>query len=457
MRAVWLVAVVAIASCNDDNSPAEPNDGGATPSSDGATLSPEPSGSTQSGDAARPQDAAVSDASAIQVDAAGPAVADAAVSDPADASAAPNLSHACEAHFEPNDTPALACSIELNQRVESELAQPSDVSDHFAFAIQKDRVYTLTLASFSCSSLDLQVSAHGSGQAVQQFAKTVYGGRMVTEFTASASGPAQLAVKLRSGDSCAYQFTILPSTRDGLQHDATTKEPNDSGSTAAPLAAPVRVSSDVASPNDVADFYTFAVEQGKTYTLQLVALACAATDVQVAALGSGQPVELLAYTQYGGNRVHEFTASSTGDARVAITLRVEGSCAYEVVVLPSTKDGLQHDPGTFEPNDTSSTAAPLAGSLAGTADLASPRDSVDHYTFPVEMGRTVSLAVTSKGCPALDVSFASLGSGQTVQQLAVVQYTGPKTYEVTPSATGLGLLRVALRVDGSCAYDFSAR
>src|SRR6185369_10265294 len=78
---------------------------------------------------------------------------------------------------------------------------------------------------------------------------------------------------------------------------------------------------------------------------------------------------------------------------------------YQLIVYPSTADGLKHDDKTYEPNNTLHTAAPiaLATEIASTINVTD--DNIDWFQVPIDAA--ISYTVTLSNTCAAGVIYIS--------------------------------------------------
>jgi hypothetical protein len=182
--------------------------------------------------------------------------------------------------FEPNDTPGTAAPLELNQRAELvSLTEDTDEFDYYRTAVRAGATYTLDIANPRACYLYYSIGLGSDGQraALVPEERTSSGGNLsahvVREFTAPDSGPVLLTIVSSGlGAGCSqYSVAMWSSTIDGLEHDAITREPNDSNGTAAPIdVGQTYERLTLARPLDTTDIYRVPSSiDGQRYTLEI--------------------------------------------------------------------------------------------------------------------------------------------------------------------------------------------
>jgi hypothetical protein len=435
----------SVLACTSDF-PADPNAAGSDPNEEAAMLTGTPS--DEPSDTSNPSGVGGSGTSPGGADSGG------------ERNPPPERGKACDDFYERNDSASEACQINLDTAIRAEIAPMTDTDDYFVFHVEAGVTYTLTLATLACLggtsySLGIEVTALGSQQPIGLVDAAQYYGRLgFYEFTPSSTGDAQLFLK--GASSCPYVFDIV--SPQSLERDELTFEPNNTPSTAAPLAASPAVAADVSVPEDPVDYYTFPVVAGTTYSLTVSSLDCVggtsySLDIELSSLGSGQPVAQLDTSQYFGRYTfYEFTPQSTGDASLRISALA--SCAYQFDIVDSAT--LMHADTTYEPNNTPSTAFVLAANPSITADVVLPEDPLDHYTFPVVAGTTYTLTVSTLTCvggTSYSLRFEASSAVSGVDHLIDSIYFGRSgTFTIPASTTGDELLVIS--TSGSCTYTF---
>jgi hypothetical protein len=231
--------------------------------------------------------------------------------------------------YEPNDAPAQACKIPLDQLVETETG-PNDLNDYFTFELEEGHTYGFMHQALSPCTYRSSGELTLGDQVVQH----LYGPNDLLpgtvawlDVTALTSGTALLKV----GNQCRYNVRMLRSTDDGLVHDAASGEPNDTRATAAPMAlGQTLYAARPGASND--DFYRVSVDEGAVYELAVTVPGyCGGTGVYVrmnlGADGTGQSLALKTILQ-GSQSITTPAVSASGQA----VLWVQTACPYEVTV-----------------------------------------------------------------------------------------------------------------------------
>lgn len=170
---------------------------------------------------------------------------------------------------------------------------------------------------------------------------------------------------------------------DQLERDANL-EPNNSPSTAAEIEIGARIDQALTSAEDDYDYYRFEVKEGQTYTLDLARPN--AMYRGLSQIVAGQKYPYLKDEYIGEGSTHEeFTARATG----SVVLVLHGAASYVFAIVPPD---TTHDPVTYEPNNSVSSAAPVELSTVVTSELgAIPSDNADYFTFAVKANTTYIL------------------------------------------------------------------
>ena len=232
--------------------------------------------------------------------------------------------------FEPNDTASTAKPLgKPGTEVKSGLSHPRDREDNFTVEVVKDVTYTLSLNTLGClGRVWVDGWALGSGQEVQNINRDFYNYKADLEFKANATGLERLRFTL-SEQSCAYTFTVLPSTSAGLVHDTMRFEPNDTPATAFKPSSRA-ITSEVAAPLDSSDYYTFDVQAGVTHTLTLSRVGCSGIGLRVFSPTGITTVDRM---QYDARASYELPSTAAGPLLVHVVLS-SGSCGYTLELTP---------------------------------------------------------------------------------------------------------------------------
>lgn len=380
----------------------------------------------------------------------------------------PSSGHQCDSSFEPNDTTDDACRISLGAAVDTWLTKSTDGTDNFVFHAEAGVTYTLTVSMFACRSgddLGITVAPLSMATTSQPFRVTQpFGTIYEYEVTPDTTGDELLT--FAATETCQYRFNILQPTAQGLKHDADY-EPNDTWLTATPLEANPRVSTKLEHPYDSADLFTFPVLGNVTYSVHVSTLKCiprpsSLNFISVTGAAPGAPPpdsNLWEDVSAGTSADFEFTSTMSGDERFAFSGPMD--CEYEFYVTPSSICGLRQGPG-YEPNNTASTAAPIAVGKLISSEITQPADSLDYYSFEVSPHSMYTLTFSTAGCTGsapnnyLGVTIWTRQAYQTtigVPPEAARFSAGQNVYPFVTGDSNEEVLLIQSR--SSCAYDFT--
>jgi hypothetical protein len=150
---------------------------------------------------------------------------------------------------------------------------------------------------------------------------------------------------------------------------------------------------------DANDYFTFAVDKGVVYTVNLwnttpvTGLPPAnGIDVDAEFVGATGSKPLLASSVGPNSSIYpELTPTDSGV--VNLHLRpATGGVSYRLSVVSSL--GVINGPPTFEPNNSPSSAAPFTLGMAVETELNAAEDSVDFFSVPVLKDRFYAFAMT---------------------------------------------------------------
>jgi hypothetical protein len=188
--------------------------------------------------------------------------------------------------YEPNDTVSRAAPFPLDKKQAFlSLSESTDTVDYYRIDVLAGDTYTLDISNLERCHLAFSVGLgpDGSRAALVTEATTVVNqvgysenvrSHVVQEFTAPVAGVAILSVSLYttlSGNCPKYGLTIWRSTDAGLEHSPSTREPNDSVSTAAPAVIGESVAGQsFADYTDTTDhFYLQDLTPGQDYSFDI--------------------------------------------------------------------------------------------------------------------------------------------------------------------------------------------
>jgi hypothetical protein len=375
-----------------------------------------------------------------------------------DADSGPSTHGACNADsdWEPNEAPEDACLLDLPASLDGKIAAAGKDTDYFAFEAKAGVVYTVELTNTSGSGgFDERVnlSASLAGSDVSLVGETAAMARSPTQYRELRPLEAGTVVlKLNGGAPATYALRVLAS--DAVERDATTSEPNNTPSTAAPLEFGTLFESELSLPEDHVDDFSFEAKKGEVYTLELINTSGVGGHDErlLMAAWLGDPgadgTPLLPETAALANSpavYREIRPLSTG--QVIVSVYGAASATYTLRALASA--AVEHDATTSEPNNTPSTATPLELGVPVSSDLSMPADHEDHFRLAVEKGRTYAVTHTATAgvdhigivATLLDADGAGgvkLFEGGTDPNTRYYEFTAPKSGDVDLALTAPG-------------------
>lgn len=338
-----------------------------------------------------------------------------------------------ESLFEPNDSAGNPCWIQPNKLIDSAL-NGDDKDDFFSIDLVKNTTYTLDITSTSSINRGLTLRVDNKDDELIPYGYQS-GGTKHTEFTPKASGRAIF----RLNGSAQYHFVIWESS---VGHDANF-EPNNSPSLAAALQIGQAVDTALTSAEDDFDYYRFDVVAGQTYTFEFTHPKSLYRGISQ--LVDGQSYDLIDYGfQSAGASHDEFIAHGTGKA----VLVLNGLGSYQARILGANP---AHDPVTYEPNNSPSTAASVALGSSITSELGAPaEDNEDYYQFPVKANTKYIVHLERAKSMYVGVNMAGLSS-----TLSPYGFMSAGSSDITTSIAAPADGFAILRLSGSTTYKFS--
>ena len=316
--------------------------------------------------------------------------------------------------FEPNDAPAIAYPLTLQETVYSSLTT-QEMFDFYSIEVEEGRSYTLSFVNNKTSKGNVRVGVGHATDLVAYVANTEVAAdrRLDVDFVATINGRALIRLEGRTRfTDYQYQLTVLPSFDDGLKQDPKTFEPNNTIKTSTSIKVGETITTKL-EMNEVFDYFGFEAVQGKTYTIEVDNKGTSAGDLSYRVGTSTSLDSYIKATDIAKSRksVLSFTATDTGRTVVRFEGRVYWSNPghyhnydYSFRVLPSVEDGLIHDPITHEPNDAVALAYPVEIGESITSKL-SADEFYDYFSFEAEAGKSYTIEVDNKGTSAGDLSY----------------------------------------------------
>jgi len=215
----------------------------------------------------------------------------------------------------------------------------------------------------------------------------------------------EISIEYPSSVNFQYQLAIYPSTDNGLLQDSISFEPNNTLTTAHPLALQQTINNALSAGTlDHRDIYAIDVLEGQTYTVMTTfangTSTGAGTDLQLTVsddLGALFVNEQsIAYAQTTYN---EITPQQTGKLYIALyspRVAQHRYYGYQLSVVPAADNGLIQDNLSFEPNNSASTAYGIDLETLYTSELEDgTEDHMDFYTIDVTAGETYSIMLAN--------------------------------------------------------------
>lgn len=215
----------------------------------------------------------------------------------------------------------------------------------------------------------------------------------------------EVSIEYPSSIHFQYQLAIYPSSDNGLLQDSISYEPNNTLSTAHPLALQQTIDNALAAGTlDHRDIYAVDVLEGQTYTVMT-------TFTNGISTGAGTELQLsvsddlgtlfvneqsIAYEQTTYN---EITPQQTGKLYIALfspRAAQDRYYGYQLTVLPAADNGLVQNDLSYEPNNSATTAYPINLETLYTSDLQDgTEDHMDFYSIDVTAGETYSVMLSN--------------------------------------------------------------
>ena len=176
--------------------------------------------------------------------------------------------------FEPNNSRSLAYKLATNSLIESELAAgPSDVADYYYIDAFASKTYSFDIANISQNALSdrMQYTIEDSTGYIYQTGTLDNGKGITTSVHPQEDMPLYLKITpYNQSQQYKYKVQIAQSDSENFTQNPTSFEPNNSVYTAYPISLNQTVNSSLAAdPIDSADVYSFNVEQGKSYQVEV--------------------------------------------------------------------------------------------------------------------------------------------------------------------------------------------
>jgi len=215
----------------------------------------------------------------------------------------------------------------------------------------------------------------------------------------------EISIEYPSSVHFQYQLALYPSTDNGLLQDADSFEPNNTLSTAHPIALQQTINKALAAGTlDHRDIYAVDVLAGQTYTVMTTftngTATGAGTDLQLTVSDDQGALfvneQSIAYAQTTYNEISPLQTGKLYIALYSPRAAQNRYYGYQLSVLPATDNGLIQDGLTFEPNNSASTAYPINLETLYTTELQDgTEDHMDFYAIDVSAGETYSVMLAN--------------------------------------------------------------
>ncbi|MEQ6353796.1 copper amine oxidase N-terminal domain-containing protein [Lysinibacillus sp. M3] len=194
-----------------------------------------------------------------------------------------------------------------------------------------------------------------------------------------------------SYSSGSYEIKAVYSSGN-VTHDSTTFEPNDTRENAFPIQSGKKISSLISNKNDY-DFYKFTttVDNG---------------DVNIYLANTSAPIQFDLYDS--NKKLIASNNSSLFKSLKAGTYYIEvydfnwdnqySSGTYDLMATYST-NSKEHNPSTFEPNDTRENAFPIKSNVPIKSQI-SNSDDIDFYSITLNKEGNVNVSLSDTSAPA---------------------------------------------------------
>ncbi|MFC9542563.1 copper amine oxidase N-terminal domain-containing protein [Lysinibacillus sp. NPDC056959] len=177
-----------------------------------------------------------------------------------------------------------------------------------------------------------------------------------------------------------------------VTHDLTTFEPNDTSENAFPIQSGKKISSLISNEYDV-DFYKFStsVDNG---------------DVYIYLANTSAPIKFNLYDSnknlIASNNLTLFKSLKAGTYYIEVYDfywdNKYSSGTYDLIATYST-NSKEHNPSTFEPNDTSEHAFPIKSKVSINSQI-SNSDDIDFYSITSNEEGYVNISLSNTSAPA---------------------------------------------------------
>lgn len=297
------------------------------------------------------------------------------------------------------------------QSLITDTIQPSDpgTSDLYRVQVDSDKTYSIDLfIESSATSLPGYIRVFNKDGT--QLLPSTLASTLLTSYFEFSTGSntevfVEVSIEYPSSVHFQYQLAVYPSTDNGLLQDAVSFEPNNTISTAHPIALQQTINNALAAGTlDHRDIYVADVLQGQTYTVMTTftngTSTGAGTDLQLTV--SDDLGALLVNEQsiaYAQTTYNEITPLQTGKLYIALyspRVAQDRYYGYQVSILPAADNGLIQDDQSYEPNNSASTAYPIELETLYTTNLQNgTEDHMDFYAVDVTTGETYSVMLAN--------------------------------------------------------------
>jgi hypothetical protein len=350
-----------------------------------------------------------------------------------------------EGDFEPNNAANQACRLDLNQQIRTTVGVGGDEFDYFAVSVQAGKIYGVEVDTLEdCGYQNFEVAVFGGKTTDSpELGTQARGGTL--EFTADTTGIALIEIQAEC-KSGIYGLRVLPSVADGLVQDEVTLEPNNIPSHAHPIfaqepATPLTLGLGL----DLHDYFVFEAQAGKIYAAEIgYEPECGYNGFGTKVYGGATPTASELYSGYGPG-TFVFSTIAAGPTLIDVWSKTCQTGQYSLRLLPHTKDGLVHDPATYEPNNVDANAYRLTlGQETNPSTVGLGADQRDYFYADLSAGKYFVNVVHDDDCGYKGFVVNAYG-GATIHDAKLGVLDNRGSMEINPIANGPVLIEFVAR------------
>lgn len=369
-----------------------------------------------------------------------------------------------------------ATAIHLQEQISGYFAAGSTESSHrYLLPVTPGQIYSLDLnygVGYDTWHSELYIRVESEDGAIVLGPKYVFAQRAkYFEFSPATSTVVIVVYPLSQrlndlsslNDYIGYTLMAYPSTKNGLIRDDKL-EPNNTPSTAAPLILQSRQSGELEGTEDHADYYSVETVGDEIYTAELTfnegTATGANTELRVR-IDSGDDAVVLPEQKVSWHQTGYFELAAKNNSPLIVKI-FPGEVAeyrrfqYTLTFLPAAGNGLVQDVATYEPNNSPTTAYPIALGQVINSELTAvylpeyPTGTEDHFDFfsvPVVAGGVYDLNISSLVSPTVGASkelrvAVTSSHGSILLGEKIVPYSGTGSYQFAALQNGLAIVKV---------------